>query len=136
MNINTHEVKDLLETVRQNREKNKIALTNLVKGILDTDINGRIIIDENNNIVYANPKFCELTGYTNKDVTGKNFYSFIHPEDVQKTLLSEAIDCSDYKIKAEVINRFKTSNGNFVSLKWFNSYYNPSMNFCIKQCTI
>lgn len=40
--------------------------------------------DENERTIYANPKFCELLGYTLKEIKGRLSYDFWAPESVEK----------------------------------------------------
>jgi PAS domain S-box-containing protein len=52
-----------------------------------------IIIEEDMTIVLANKQFEELTGFSRQDMEGrKNWQEFIHPDDLDKTIV---VDCED-----------------------------------------
>ncbi len=66
----------------------------------------------------VNPSFTEVLGYTEKDLLGRSFLDFIHPEDVAPT-----IDVTQKKLQSgeKIINfenRYRCSDGRYRWLEW------------------
>jgi PAS domain S-box-containing protein len=47
---------------------------------------GILIIDRNLKWKFLNERFCEITGYSRKELAGKTFIDITHPEDVERNL--------------------------------------------------
>jgi PAS domain S-box-containing protein len=68
-----------------------------------------------------NSNFTEILGYTKEDLLNTRFLEFIHPEDIDATLLemdklSKGINTLDF------INRYKSKSGEYIYLEWAASY--------------
>ncbi len=73
-------------------------------------------IDLKGNYQYVNQSFLKATGYENKDVIGKNFFSFLHPDDIE-TIMSHCHSVQE--TKKPIYNceyRFRKKDGNYLYL--------------------
>ena len=77
LSVDISEEHKVREQARQHTESFK----NMVDSLRDS-----VFILQNNVIQYVNKALCELSGYTKKELIGKGFESFIHPEERQKVL--------------------------------------------------
>lgn len=64
-----------------------------------------------------NPKFREVLGYTADDLSKTPFLSFVHPEDVEPTLL-EIDKLSKGEKTINFVNRYRTKDGSYIWLDW------------------
>ncbi|MDR6301450.1 sensor histidine kinase [Mesonia maritima] len=70
---------------RQHSELNKqLQFTNNV--FLNSSI-GIVIYDKNTNIFKVNEGFCEMLGYTSSEMNKMTFRDFIHPDDLEESLI-------------------------------------------------
>ncbi|VAW18094.1 hypothetical protein MNBD_BACTEROID01-1375 [hydrothermal vent metagenome] len=75
-----------------------------------------------------NPAFWKLLGYQEKDIIGKPFYDFIHPDDIQRTRgVIEGKLLKGEKIE-NFENRYRTKDGSY---KWFEWISQPIPTFGI-----
>jgi len=70
--------KQVEDALRESEEKNKNILNNLVDPILIIDLSGKFI--------YSSPQIFNLTGYKPEEIIGKNYFSFIHPDDLNNAI--------------------------------------------------
>lgn len=79
------------------------------------------IVSPDRYFVKVNPAFCNLLGYTEKELLEQPFDSFVHPNDLQKTNseYSEAI-ASQNRIYGS-LNRYRTKSGNYRWISWTSS---------------
>lgn len=66
---------------------------------------------------YLNPMFSELLGWNEKELKSRPFIDFVHPNDVQKTLLeveklASGIDSIGFE------NRYRKKDGEYIWLNW------------------
>lgn len=67
------------ENVQSDLGENIRAITNqLVVGIVQVDLSGRII--------FANDRYCEIVGYPHEELVGKNWQDLTHPEDLVRNI--------------------------------------------------
>ena len=91
--------------------------TELIETIWNESLFGMAIVDREGVILDANPKLCEILGYTRSGLTGKNFRDITHPDDYDMDaseftrLLSGEID------KYGMFKRYITKSGEIVGLK-------------------
>ena len=65
----------------------------------------------------VNPAFSLVLGWTEKELLDKPFVSFVHPDDVQKTL-AEIANLSLGEKTKNFINRYLTKSGEYKTLDW------------------
>lgn len=65
-----------------------------------------------------NPAFSTLLGYSNEELLNRPFISFIHPDDVQKTIDEIDFNYKSGKLKFTFENRFLSKSGNLINLEW------------------
>lgn len=65
-----------------------------------------------------NPAFSTLLGYSNEELLNRPFISFIHPDDVQKTIEEIDFNYKSGKLKFTFENRFLSKSGNLINLEW------------------
>ncbi len=68
-------------------------------------------------VVYANPRLCELTGYTGDEIEGLNVGEFIHPEDRDRVLSNFRNLIERKPAEEEYDFRVLTKKG---EVKWFH----------------
>ncbi|MCH8495862.1 MAG: PAS domain S-box protein, partial [Balneolales bacterium] len=71
------------------------------------------IIDSQGQLLYINPAFYKITGYTESDVINKSLFNFLHPEDVQlvRDYFKEELENPD--ISQLYTYRFRIADGNY-----------------------
>jgi len=62
----------LMLQLKQKEQSNPISLYSLFKAIIQTTTDGVIITNQHKNIVWINPAFTQVTGYSFDEVIGKN----------------------------------------------------------------
>jgi PAS domain S-box-containing protein len=75
---NITEQKKAEEELRKSEAKYRGLVENIGNGIATTDLEGRF--------VFVNQALCEMIGYSEKELIGKPFADFLHPEDKKKIL--------------------------------------------------
>ena len=79
------------------------------------------IATSNNRFIKVNPGFCELMGYTEKELTSQNFQTFIHPEDLKDTKKEYEETVSGERQADNYINRWITRSGDVRYISWRSS---------------
>ncbi|KAB1065236.1 PAS domain S-box protein [Salibacter halophilus] len=71
--------------------------------------------------VNVNPAFCNLLGYSKKELTSNPFAEFIHPNDLKATEneFEETKDGS--RVAKNFINRYRTKSGEYKWISWNSS---------------
>ena len=65
----------------------------------------------------VNQSFVDKLGYTKKELTGRAFLSFIHPDDVQATIdVLEALKNGNPYVN--LVNRYRTKSGKYLWFDW------------------
>ncbi len=64
--------------LRQSEQRFRNILNNVPIGVIYTDLQG--------NVKQANPRFCELTGYTHEELLGLRAADYAHPDDAAQDL--------------------------------------------------
>lgn len=91
--------------IKHNEEKYRSVIENLKLGLIEVDVN--------NCIVKVYPKFCELTGYAENELLGKNSYELVFDQNDLEKMKRE----NDKRISGEsgVYDvRIKKKNGDFI----------------------
>jgi PAS domain S-box-containing protein len=70
--------KNAEEELRKSEAKYRGLVENIGNGIATTDLEGRF--------VFVNQALCEMIGYSEKELIGKPFADFLHPDDKKKIL--------------------------------------------------
>src|SRR3989304_3082213 len=91
--------------------------TDTSKGILNKPLpednreEGLAFLDVNGKIFYASPSTIHITGYTDKELVGRNAFEYVHPDDVQyaREFFASLVQES-YKTKT-IKSRFIHKNG-------------------------
>ena len=81
--LDINEKKTTEELLRRNEEKYRGIITNMNLGILELDMNGKIH--------FVNQRFCEMSGYKNGELLGKNASRIFGNEDNNELLRSRNI---------------------------------------------
>ncbi|MCD6354086.1 MAG: PAS domain S-box protein [Prolixibacteraceae bacterium] len=68
--------KEIERALQENEEKLRLMIDNSPVGFSATDLNG-IFMD-------VNPVMCRILGYSRKELIGKHFNDFSHPDDIEK----------------------------------------------------
>jgi PAS domain S-box-containing protein len=82
------------------------------------------IHDSSGYFLFVSDSWTNHTGYSFRELTEKPWRSFIHPDDVDKSLESfEKGKNEDYIIYYEsFVNRYRIKTGGYVTLEWAKDY--------------
>lgn len=69
-----------------------------------------------------NAAFTDQLGWPSDELLNRKFYSFIHPEDVEKTLAEVGKLATNGHQTMDFYNRYLCSDGNYVKLHWTASH--------------
>lgn len=69
----------------------------------------------------VNPAFCNLLGYTEKELTSNRFDYFLHPDDVNKTVPEFEENIGGVKQAKNFYNRYRTKSGEYKWISWNSS---------------
>lgn len=108
-----------------------------VKDILEFLPVGVAVIDENDRIIYANPKLCNITGYTKEELLGSHFHNLINPNKKLTKLdsyifkdMSVRSKGDLFKTKIEVVAR-KKEGSTFPAEIVFEEFHINSQRFFV-----
>lgn len=65
----------------------------------------------------VNPEWSKLLGYSMTELTGKRFFDFIHPEDIESTIFA-INDLSERGKVLNFTNRYLTTQGDYRWIEW------------------
>ena len=115
LNALARQVINLLELKKANidLEKSQKTISNFFKLSLDL----LCIADKNGYFIKINPSFEKILGYSEKELLSQPFIQFVHPDDVNETLitlqkLNQGEDCTDF------ISRYRKSSGEYIYISW------------------
>jgi len=80
------------------------------------------VLDTDGNFRRVNPAFTRVLGYENKEVTGRHFLDFVHPDDVQATVREVEQRLSDGSPTTHFDNRCRCRDGSYRWLEWAATY--------------
>lgn len=69
----------------------------------------------------VNPALCKLLGYSELELMSKPFRSFLHPDDINKSLIEFNETMDGYRISNNFINRYLTKDGQCRWIAWSSS---------------
>ncbi|RAK22677.1 PAS domain S-box-containing protein [Flavobacterium aquaticum] len=78
-------------------------------------------VNSNGFFTNVNPSFCELLGFTEKELTSNHFTFFLHPEDLKSTELEYEETISGSRKANNFTNRYRTKNGDYKWIAWSSS---------------
>jgi len=70
----------------------------------------------------VNPAFCNLLGYSSKELTSQHFMNFVHQEDIESTNGEFDEIKTGKKHAKNFTNRYKTKSGDYKWISWSSSY--------------
>lgn len=76
------------------------------------------IIDSKGNFLIVNPKWEEVMGYTNDEISGTNFSHYLHPDDFSRTIAYFSKVHYEEGDRYHFKNRYLTKSGDSVTLLW------------------
>ena len=69
------------------RTETEIQLTaEIVRAIIDQAVVGFVQSDLSSRIIFANDRYCEITGYSREELLGKRWQEFTHPDDLPRNI--------------------------------------------------
>lgn len=89
-----------------------------IKSFLNINMEMLCVIDELGKYHNINKKFEMILGYSPEDIIGKNFLSFIHPEDISVTA-SAIKSCSSDNELCAFTNRYRCKDGTYRYIEWY-----------------
>lgn len=78
-------------------------------------------------IVRVNESWQKITGFTDAEISSKPFMSFLHPEDIERTLnhyYNGEHFFKDAKVTEGFENRYKCKKGGYAKLEWHSTGQN------------
>jgi PAS domain S-box-containing protein len=69
-------------------------------------------------IVAANPAWMTILGWPVERVIGKNFFDFVHPDDLKRTAAEAALMQSKGKQVPKFQNRYRANDGSYRDIDW------------------
>lgn len=78
-------------------------------------------LDSHGNVTYVNPYFLTVTGYTEKEIIGKNYFASFIPEPLQSTLTSTFVDLLAKESDTRFENAILTKSGETRRISWTNA---------------
>lgn len=81
------------------------------------------IADSEGYFIKVNPAFCNILGYTAKELTSEPFTYFLHPDDLEKTEKVISDVNSGEKFSNNFINRYRTKKGDYRWISWSSSEF-------------
>lgn len=105
------------------KTRNKLETENIFSNsVIDTAHALIIVLDTEANIVKCNKYFEEITGYSSKEILGKNWFNIFIKESDKKSIrniFQKHLDSED-EGKKSVINPIKTKEGSEILVEWFS----------------
>ncbi len=69
----------------------------------------------------VNPAFCNLMGYSEKELTSQPFVNFLHPEDLVSTQAEYKETITGDRNAQNFVNRYRTISGDYRWISWSSS---------------
>jgi PAS domain S-box-containing protein len=83
----------------------------------DLSVDLQCIASEKGYFIKASPSWSKLLGYSIQELTSQPFINFIHPDDLEQTVLEmESLNSGALSVNFE--NRYITKNGKIVRINW------------------
>lgn len=79
------------------------------------------VTSQDGKFVSVNPAFCELTGYSEEEITNTPFQEFIHPDDLDEKNKDFKETISDERSADNYVNRWRTKSGEYRWISWNSS---------------
>jgi PAS domain S-box-containing protein len=76
------------------------------------------VASPNGHFSKVNKAFCEILGYTEKELTTKPFSYFIHPDDIDRTSKEYSDTISGERRAYNFANRYRTKQGTYRWIAW------------------
>lgn len=73
--------------------------------------------DLDGNLLYVNPTFCHTLGYTDAELLGQPYYTFMHPDDVAATQAAHRVVTAGSPV-TQFENRYRCADGSYRWLSW------------------
>ena len=122
------EYKNSLEELVQKRTRELDEAQKLLsKSIDDADI-GMVLVEPGGRFKMANRKFCDIVGYSDKELQKMTFQDITYSEDYSigadavKNMIEEKID------KTEIIKRYQRKNGEIIHVRLFTALIRDEIN--------
>lgn len=77
---------------------------------------GVFVVATPTHFVRVNPRWTELTGYTQEEMISRPFMEFIHPDDKIKT--QDRVESNGQALS--FVNRYKKKSGGYITLEWIS----------------
>lgn len=100
------------------RDKSKeYELEKQIEGFLKINMDMLCVATMRGELIKVNKRFEEVLGYAAGELVGVNFYTLIHPEDIEPTRQAMQVLANGESVHA-FINRYRTRNGLYLDLEW------------------
>ncbi|MEX2598011.1 MAG: PAS domain S-box protein [Salibacteraceae bacterium] len=103
-----------VEIVRKQQEEELKLIFNSTPEIIAT-------VSPESKFLKVNPAFCEITGYSEEELTSEPIFNFIHPEDRDGTIDEYKDNISGKRLAGNYINRYRTKSGGYRWISWNSS---------------
>jgi ribose transport system substrate-binding protein len=115
--MNTTDINVVIKNLHNDMTKEDMLEESDFKKYIDTCSEACLIGNVKGCFTYANNAFCNLLGYTQEEVVGSLYYTFLHPDDIESTLYAQK-KLNDGNIVNSFHNRYLKKNGEYIWLTW------------------
>jgi len=112
-----HKFFDQNKNLRKKLKKELLTSEKKVNKYFNLSANLNIITNLKGIIYEVNDGFCEMLGYSKKEILNSSFLDLIHPQDIPKTL-KEMKNMYKGESVCYFVNRYKHKNGTYKYLAW------------------
>lgn len=87
------------------------------RALIENSMDGIALLDPRGLILYASPSTAQILGYASEDLIGKNGFSLMHPDDLERTaeLFNRALKNPESTVRTEY--RYRHQNGSWLWLE-------------------
>lgn len=101
-----------------------------IKVIVEQDVMPRAVWNFEGYFTYANKQFCDIVGYSLKELLDIPFSDLIYPDDLERAMESyKESSLKDRDIISNFFCRYVKKDGSIIWTKWLKGVNRPHLNF-------
>lgn len=119
-------LKAAMQKAERRKKQEQEQFARFIRNVCDFDYMPRAVWDFEGNFLYVNDKFAEILGYDRRDLMGKPFSDFLHPDDVEKSYDTYEENMEHDRHMISVFeNRYIRRDGKVVTMEWQQAWNDP-----------